>query len=110
AKRCRDFDEGDWREAVGMATRLTVILNPGGKKTPSILQSFGAEKVPLLGTCEPIEDSDNVLEALGGLYRQRFAKDESGVFYELMPKLGDAYYSAEVPANRWWEHIVIIVS
>jgi predicted component of type VI protein secretion system len=79
AKRCRDFDEGDWGEAVGMATRLRVILNPGGKGKPSILQSLGAKKVPLLSTCEPIEDSDNVLEALGGLYRQRFAKDENGV-------------------------------
>lgn len=34
AKRCRDFDEGDWGEAVGMATRLRVILNPGGKGNP----------------------------------------------------------------------------
>jgi hypothetical protein len=109
-KRCRDFDEGDWGEAVGMATRLRVILNPGGKKTPSILQSLNAEKVLLLSTCcEPIEDSDNVLEALGGLYRQRFAKDENGVFYELTPKLGDTHYRAEFPANRWWEHIVSIV-
>jgi hypothetical protein len=109
AKRCRDFDEGDWGEAVGMATRLRVILNPGGKGTPSILQSLGAKKVPLLSTCEPIEDSDNVLEALGGLYRQRFAKDENGVFYELTPKLGDTDYRAEFPATRWWEHIVSIV-
>jgi hypothetical protein len=108
-KRCRDFDEGDWGEAVEMATRLRVILNPGGKKTPSILQSLGAEKVPLLGTCEPIEDSDNVLGTFGGLYRQRFAKDENGVLYELTPKLGDTDYKVEFPANRWWEHIVHVV-
>jgi hypothetical protein len=107
AKRCRDFDAGDWGEAVGMAARLRVILNPGGKKSPSILQSLDAEKLPLLSTCEPIPE--NALYAVGGLYRQTFAKDETGVSYELSPKLGDTHYRIEIPAPRWWEQVVSIV-
>lgn len=109
-KRCKDFDEGDWGEAVGIATRLRVIFNPGSKSSPSILQSLDARKTPILTTCEPREDSDNVLGLTGGLYRQRFAKDEDGLHYELFPKLGDSFYRAEIPASRWWEQIVEIVS
>src|SRR5215208_1320936 len=100
AKRCRDFDEGDWGEAVGIATRLRVILNPGGKSTPSIIQILGADKVPLLSTCEPIPE--DALGASGYLYGQTFAKDKDGLRYELFPKFGDTHYSAEIPARRWW--------
>jgi hypothetical protein len=110
AKRCREFDDGDWGEAPDIATRLRVIFNPGGKSSPSILQSLDALKVPVLATCEPREDSDNVLEAIGGLYHQTFAKDENGFRYELAPKFGDTYYRAEIPAFRWWEQIVEIVA
>ena len=57
AKRCQDFDEGDWGEAVGIAAHLRVILNPGSKKkSPSILQNLGAEKVRLLSTCEHLSE------------------------------------------------------
>jgi hypothetical protein len=105
AKRCRDFDEGDWGEAVGIAARLRVILNRGSKKkSPSLLQSLGAEKVPLLSTREPIQE--DALWAVGGLYRQTFGKDEEGVYYRLWAPLEDASHKAELPAHRWWEQIV----
>jgi hypothetical protein len=109
-KRCRDFDEGDWGEAVDIATRLRVILHTGGRATPSILQSLDAQKVPLLSTWEPRSDSDNVLGIEGGAYWRMFAKDEHGYHYELAPKLGDTHYRAEMPASRWREQIVNIVT
>jgi hypothetical protein len=59
-------------------------------------------------TIEPIEDSDNMIEVLGGRYKQRFAKDDDEPHYELSPKFGDTYYRAEIPASRWWEQIVNI--
>ena len=87
AKRCQDFDEGDWGEAMGIAAHLRVILNLGGKKkSPSILQSLGAEKVRLLSTCEPL--SEGTLES-HSLYRQTFGNDEDGVYYRLSPFLGE---------------------
>lgn len=108
-KRCREFDGGDWGEAVDIATRLRVIFHPGSpSKHPSILQSLGAEKVPMLSTVEHQEDSPNIIASIGGLYTQRFAKDEDGVHYELRPTLWDSHYRFEVPAFRWWEQIVEI--
>lgn len=109
-KRCREFDDGDWGEAVDIATRLRVIFQEGSKtKNPSILQSLEARKVPMLSTVEPVEDSENVLALIGGLYQQRFAKDENGLRYELRPKLGDSLGGTfQVPAFRWWEGIVEI--
>jgi hypothetical protein len=104
AKRCREFDNGDWGEAADMATRMRVILNPGSKSKPSIIQSLGADKAPLLSTCEPIPE--DALSASGSLYSQRFAKDEPSFRYELFPKFGDTHYSAEIPARRWWDQIV----
>lgn len=109
-KRCREFDQGDWGEAVDIATRMRVVFNPGGKSSPSILKSLDAQKVPILTTCEPIVDSDNILEVIGGLYTQTFAKDEHGFRYELRPLLGYAHFRAEIPASRWWEQIVQIVA
>jgi hypothetical protein len=107
SKRCKDYDEGDWEEAIELAARLRVILHPGGKSTnPSVLQSLGAEKVPLLSTCEPIPE--NALMA-HSFYRQRFFEDENGVHYELSPKLEEAHYKAYMAAPKWWEQIVGIV-
>jgi hypothetical protein len=62
----------------------------------------------LLHTCEPREDTPNVLSASGGLYKQVFGKDDDGAFYELRSKLGDYFYNAEIPAFRWWEQTVEI--
>ncbi len=108
-KRCREFDGGDWGEAVDIATRLRVIFQEGGKsKKPSILQSLEARKVPMLSTVEPREDSDNVIAIGGGLYRQTFGRDDDGLYYEYRPLLGDAPFKFEVPAFRWWEGIVQI--
>ncbi len=76
AKRCREFDNGDWGEAADMSTRMRVILNPGSKSKTSIIQSLGADKVPLLSTCLPI--SENGLGVSGGLYTQEFAKYKAG--------------------------------
>jgi len=59
---------------------------------------------------EPIEDSDNIIEVIGGLYRQTFAKDEHGMHYELRPLFGDSHHKAEVPALRWWDQTVNIVA
>lgn len=107
-KRCREFDGGDWGEAVDIATRLRVIFHPGNpSKHPSILQSLGAEKVPMLSTVEHREDSPNIIASIGGLYTQRFAKDD-GLHYELRPTLWDSHVRFEVPASRWWEQIVEI--
>jgi len=106
-KRCGDFDAGDWGEAVDIATRLRVIFHPGGKsKRPSILQSLDAEKLPMLTTAEYRDNVDHVLSMSGGLYRQRFGKDENGPYYELRTILGDSFHRSEVPADRWWEAIV----
>jgi hypothetical protein len=104
SKRCREFDNGDWGEAADMATRMRVILSPGSKSKPSIIQSLGADKIPLLSTCPPI--SENVLWASGGLYTQEFAKDENSVDYRLFPHLGNSAYSAKLPARQWWEQVV----
>jgi hypothetical protein len=114
-KRCREFDAGDWYEAVDIATRLRVIFHPGNPSNrPSILQSLDAEKVRMLSTVEPIEDTPNVIASIGGLYTQRMAKDEDGISYAFMPMFAQppefaAYsYRAEVPATRWWNQIVEI--
>lgn len=107
AKRCRDFDNGDWGEPADMATRMRVILNPGGKSSPSILQSLGSEKVPLLTTCRPIPET--ALWSSGNLYIQQFAKDEHSSRYELFPSFGEGSYGgAEIPARQWWDQIVEI--
>jgi len=110
AKRCREFDNGDLGEAVDIATRLRVIFNPGGKSALSILQSLDAQKLPLLSSCEPIEDTPNIIEANGQLYSQTFAKDDDGLRYELRPKFGGSSYIVTMPASRWWEQIVEIVT
>lgn len=107
-KRCRDFDDGDWGEAVGIATRLRVIFHPGSKAKPSILQSLGAEKTPILGTTEHRESAESILSLDGGLYRQTFGKDESGTYYELSPFFGDSFSKTEIPASKWWGGIVQI--
>lgn len=111
-KRCRDFDQGDWGEAVDIATRLRVIFNRGSKSKPSVLQSLDAQKTRILTTCEPREDSDNILEAIGGLYTQIFSKDENGTAYRLVPRLdgGQYSYKAEIPATRWWDQTIEIVA
>jgi len=108
-KRCQAFDGGEWGEAVDIATRLRVIFQEGSpNKNPSLLQSLEARQVRMLSSVEPVEDSDNILSFSGGLYRQRFGRDDSGSFYELRPKLGDLYARFEVPAFRWWQQIVEI--
>jgi hypothetical protein len=108
-KRCREFDSGDWGEAVDIATRLRVIFHPGSPaKHPSILQSLGAEKVPMLSTVEHREDSPNIIASIGGLYTQSFAKDDEGLHYDLRPKLWDSHVGYAIPALRWWEQIVEI--
>lgn len=108
-KRCREFDGGDWGEAVDIATRLRVIFQEGSRsKNPSILQSLEARKVPMLSTVEHRENPDNVISLEGGLYRQTFGKDDDGSYYELRPTLGDAPFRFEVPAFRWWDEIVQI--
>jgi hypothetical protein len=108
AERCRDLDQGDWGEAVGIAIRPRVILNPGGSSSPSILKSLDANNTPLLSTCGPVPE--DALWAVGGLYRQTLGKDENGAFYELAPKFGDTHYRAEVPAGRWWAQIINVVA
>lgn len=109
AKRCRDFDDGDFGEAIDIATRLRVIFHPGSKtKRPSILQSLDAEKVPMLTTTEHRDTADGVMDLVGGLYRQSFGQDENGPYYELRTKLGDSLFKSEVPADRWWEAVVEI--
>ncbi len=106
-KRCGEFDGGDWGEAVDIATRLRVIFHTGSKsKSPSILQSLDAEKVPMLSTIEYRENADNLIALSGGLYRQTFGKDENGPYYELRTILGDSFFKSEVPADRWWEAVV----
>lgn len=106
-KRCREFDGGDWAEAVDIATRLRVIFHTGSKSSrPSILQSLGAEKVPMLCTIEHRENAGNLIALDGGLYRQTFGKDENGPYYELRTILGDSFFKSEVPADRWWKGIV----
>lgn len=107
-KRCREFDAGDWGEAVDIATRLRVIFQPGGGSKLSILQSLDARKVPMLSTVEPIKNPESVDMMMAGLYRHRFAKDESGAYYELRPKLGDFLSGFQVPAFQWWNGIVEI--
>jgi hypothetical protein len=111
-KRCREFDAGDWGEAVDIATRLRVIFYPGNPSNrPSILQSLEAEKVRVLSTVEPMEDTPNILGFEGGLYSQEFKKDENGISYSFVPSFVGAHaysYRAEVPANRWWNQIVEI--
>jgi hypothetical protein len=107
ATRCKDFDEGDWEEAVEIAARLRVILNPGSKSKPSILQRLDAEKVQLLSTCEPIPE--HALSA-DSFYRQRFVKNEEGVYYQLSPKLGTVLYKAYMPALSWWEQMIGITA
>lgn len=109
-KRCGEFDGGDWGEAVDIATRLRVIFHTGGKsKSPSILQSLDAEKVQMLSTIEYRgEDSDNLIAITGGLYSQRFGRDDTGSFYELRPPLGESFFKFEVPALQWWKGIVEI--
>jgi hypothetical protein len=111
-KRCDDFDAGDWGEAPDIATRLRVIFSQGKKSSsPSLLQSLDARKVPVLTTCEPREDSENILEVIGNeLFSQTMAKDENGLRYELAPMFGNGSYRAEIPAHRWREGIVQIVS
>lgn len=108
-KRCREFDGGDWGEAIDIATRLRVIFHPGSpSKHPSVLQSLGAERVPMLSTVEHREDSPNIIASIGGLYTQITAKDDDGLHYELRPTLWDSHVKFEVPASRWWEQIVEI--
>lgn len=107
-KRCAEFDDGDWGEAVDIATRLRVIFHPGSRSKPSILQSLDAGKVPVLGTTEHRETADGVLSMEGGLYRQTFGSDGTSLYYELRPILGDSLSRFEIPANRWWEGIVHI--
>lgn len=107
AKRCKDFDEGDWKEAVEIAPRLRVILNPGSKSKPSVIQSLGAETVPFLSTCEHIPE--DTLSA-DSFYRQSFGKDENGVYYRLSPKLETALYNMYMPAPKWWEQTVGITA
>ena len=114
-KRCRDFDGGDWGEAVDISARLRVIFHPGNpSKHPSILQSLEAGKVPVLSTVEPVEDTPNVIASPGGLYSQRVSNDENGVSYSFMPLFAGAYgsgpysYRDTVPANRWWDQVVEI--
>lgn len=106
-KRCREFDSGDWGEAVDIATRLRVIFHTGKKSSsPSILQSLEAEKVLMLSTIEHRENADNLIALDGGLYRQTFGKDENGPYYELRTILGDSFFKSEVPADRWWKGVV----
>ncbi len=105
-KRCRDFDEGDWEEAVDIATRLRVIFHPGSKtKRPSILQSIDAEKVPILSSIEHRDHANGILSMSGGLYRQTFGKNENGPYYELRTIFGDSFYKSEVPADQWWNAV-----
>jgi hypothetical protein len=107
AKRCKDFDEGDWVEAVEIAARLRVILNRGSKSKPSVIQNLGAEKVPLLSTCEHIPEGTLSADSF---YRHSFGKDETGVYYQLSPKLKTPLYKTYMPAPRWWEQIVDITA
>ena len=105
-KRCREFDAGDVGEAADIATRLRVIFHPGGKSSPSILQSLDARKVPILTTCEYRADAAHVLGLSGGLYTQRMGRDDAGTFYELFAALGDSLDCGQIPALKWWDAVV----
>lgn len=84
-----------------------MIFHPGSKsKSPSILQSLDAEKVPMLTTIEHRDNADGVLSMSGGLYRQTFGKDENGSYYGLSTIFGDSFVKSEVSANRWWQAVV----
>jgi hypothetical protein len=81
-----------------MATRMRVILSPGGKSKPSIIQSLGADKVPLLSTCPPI--SENALWASGGLYTQGSPKTRTA-WARQVPRAPKPLFAEGKRFRRW---------
>ena len=102
---CRIFDNGDWEEAIRIATCIRVLIHDTSKST-SLLKHLNAKSIKLFSTSPEIPDSENGYEPFHAFTMGviDFGKEVFGY----MPNLEDFKPGSSVvlPVEEWWEQIV----
>lgn len=94
---CEAYDRGHIEEAIRIGTCLRVLLHDTRKST-SLLTHLSARHVPVLSTCKVRESIPHgtVFDGLSGI---------SGA--GIRAKLGQSSTLIEMPAEAWWQQLVI---
>lgn len=106
-RSCELFDQGYWDEAILIATRLRVILHPGGGDKKSLLQHLGANrKIKLLSTCDPAPPNAIMYQGMGGFEYKSDGVTQTAKFYA---PLGDTPSAREIKFHEWYEQVVYVL-
>jgi hypothetical protein len=89
-----------------MATQIRVILNPGGKKSRSLLQHLNSARIPLLTTSEGAPNRPDLSEYVG-MGSFRFSSDGQTAIGKYYPSLDNSLHREYIPADRWWKQVVL---
>jgi hypothetical protein len=108
-RSCKAYDEGYTDEAIRIATQIRVILNPGGKKSRSLLQHLNSGRIPLLTTSEGAPERSDLIEYIG-MGSFRFSSDGQTATGKYYPGLDDALHREYIKADRWWKQVVLFTS
>lgn len=105
-RSCDAYDQGYTDEAIRISTQIRVILNPGGKKSRSLLQYLNSGRIPLLTTSEGAPERSDLVEYIG-MGSLRFSSDGQTATDKYFPGLGEAIYHKYIRADRWWKQVVL---
>jgi hypothetical protein len=103
---CQAFDQGEWEEAIRIATSIRVLLHDSTRST-SILKHLNAKNINLFSTCvNPVENNNTS-------NMQCFCGFAMGIIIlgpqpSYGPDLSDFSPNSSVllPFDKWWEQIV----
>jgi hypothetical protein len=107
-RSCEAYDQGYTDEAIRIATQIRVIVNPGGKKSRSLLQHLNSGRIPLLSTSEGASDRSD-LSMVVGLGSFRFSSDGQTATGKYYPGLDNALHREYIKADRWWKQVTLVM-
>ena len=108
-RSCEAYDEGYTDESIRMATQIRVILNPGGKKSRSLLQHLNSSRIPLLTTSEGAPERPDLSEYVG-MISFRFSSDGQDATGKYYPGLDNALHREYIAADQWWKQVVLFTN
>jgi len=100
-RSCTSFDSGYHDEAFRIAVTVRVLLHDTSQSV-SLLSHLGAKRVMLLSTSGTPPNPENVL-IFDGLTGQTL----SSVGLEFSAKLGNSPFIYQLPADEWWNELVL---
>ena len=106
---CKIFDNGDWEEAIRIATCIRVLIHDTSKST-SLLKHLNARNIKLFNTSPEIPNGENGYEPFHAFTMGII--DFGNQIFGYLPNLEDFKPSSSVvlPIEEWWNQIVWILS